>query len=81
MTLKHGHQGVIVPCIELLRESIPEVESDVRQVIVRMGAALEDDVKDGQGEVRLGRRRGDDFDQEALSKFCEHPAKLFQFVI
>ena len=39
VALEHGHQAVVVPCVELLGEAIPEVESDIRKIVVRMTLA------------------------------------------
>ena len=39
VALEHGHQAVIVPCVELLGEAVPEVESDIRKIVVRMTLA------------------------------------------
>ena len=73
MALEHGHQAVVVPCVELLGEAIPEVGSDIRKIVVRMGAALDHNVEDGERVVGLGRRSTDDLDQETFSKFSKHP--------
>ena len=72
VALEHGHQAVVVPCVELLGEAVPQVESDIRKIVVGMGAALEHNVEDGEREVGLGRRSRDDLDQETLSKFSKH---------
>ena len=79
VALEHGHQAVVVPCVELLGEAIPEVESDIRKIIVGMGAALEHNVEDGEREVGLGRRSTDDLDQETFSKFSKHPEVNLSF--
>ena len=79
VALEHGHQAVVVPCVELLREAVPQVESDVRKIVVGMGAALEHNVEDGEREVGLGRRSRDDLDQETLSKFSKHPEANISF--
>ena len=39
VALEHGHQAVVVPCVELLGEAIPEVGSDIRKIVVRMTLA------------------------------------------
>ena len=39
VALEHGHQAVVVPCVELLVEAVPEVESDIRKIVVRMTLA------------------------------------------
>ena len=79
MALEHGHQAVVVPCVELLGEAVPQVESDVRKIVVGMGAALEHNVEDGEREVGLGRRSTDDLDQETFSKFSKHPEVNLSF--
>ena len=79
MALEHGHQAVVVPCVELLGEAIPEVGSDIRKIVVGMGAALEHNVEDGEREVGLGRRSTDDLDQETFSKFSKHPEVNLSF--
>ena len=82
VALEHGHQAVVVPCVELLGEAILEVGSDIRKIVVRMvrmGAALEHNVEDGEREVGLGRRSRDDLDQETLSKFSKHPEANISF--
>ena len=53
---------------------VPQVESDIRHLIVWMLAAEEDSVKDGEGEVWLGWRTEDNLDQETLGQFCKHSA-------
>ena len=40
VALEHGHQAVVVPCVELLGEAVPEVESDIREIVVRMCTVL-----------------------------------------
>ena len=79
VALEHGHQAVVVPCVELLGEAVPEVGSDIRKIVVGMGAALEHNVEDGEREVGLGRRSTDDLDQETLSKFSKHPEVNISF--
>ena len=82
MALEHGNQAVVVPCEELLGEAVPEVGSDIRKIVVRMvrmGAALEHNVEDGEREVGLGRRSTDDLDQETFSKFSKHPEVNLSF--
>ena len=79
VALEHGHQAVVVPCVELLREAVPQVESDIRKIVVGMGAALEHNVEDWEREVGLGRRSRDDLDQETLSKFSKHPKVNISF--
>ena len=39
VALEHGHQAVVVPCVELLGEAVPEVESDIRKIVVGMTLA------------------------------------------
>ena len=79
VALEHGHQAVVVPCEELLGEAVPEVGSDLRKIVVGMGAALEHNVEDGEREKGLGRRSTDDLDQETLSKFSKRPEVNLSF--
>ena len=55
VALEQGHQAVVVPCVELLGEAVPQIESDIRKIVVGVGAALEHNVEDGEREVGLGR--------------------------
>ena len=50
VALEHGHQAVVVPCVELLVEAVPEVESDIRKIVVGMGAAMELNVEVERGK-------------------------------
>ena len=50
VALEHGHQAVVVPCEELLGEAVPEVGSDIRKIVVGMGAAMEHNVEVERGK-------------------------------
>ena len=39
-----------VPCVEPLGEAVPEVESDIRKIVVGMGAAMEHNVEVERGK-------------------------------
>ena len=58
VALEHGHQAVVVPCVELFREAIPEVGSDIRKIVVGMGAALERSTMSRMGREKWGWEGG-----------------------
>lgn len=76
--LEEGGERGIVPVVELLRQPVPQVEGDVGYLVVRVAAAKQDRVEDGDGEVRLRRRLRGHLDQEALRELGEDPAEVYR---
>ncbi len=75
--LEKRGEDEVVPVVELLREAVPQVERDVRYLVVWMPAAEQDRVEDGHCKVRVRRRRVRGYpQQDPLGELCEDAAQV-----
>ena len=61
------------PAVQLLRQPVPQIECDIGQFVVWVGAAQEHRVQDGDGEVGGGGGSGHHAEQERFAQLGKDP--------